>query len=69
MTAWLIRIRRDWLRVPLWSLWFPLVLLPDFTIRALACKEGRARIVQAECWHNVFTMYLIGLDGSFAEEK
>lgn len=62
MTAVIIRIEADWLRVPLWSLWFPLFLIPDFTLSAIMAGAWR-RLLQAECWSNMFTMYIIGLDG------
>lgn len=61
MSAYIIRIKADWLRVPLWSLWFPLTL-PHFVFCGLRAGAWR-RLLQAECWSNVFAMYLIGLDG------
>lgn len=68
-TATLIRVRNPAIRVPIWSLWFPLYLLPDFILhmcwwsvveRTLAPLR---RLRKAECWSNMFAFYLVGLDG------
>jgi hypothetical protein len=67
MTAYIIRIRADWLRVPLWSLWWPLVLVPDFT-RWMVWHGYTARLFQAGCWDNMIAYYLIGLEGTLCEE-
>lgn len=63
LTRRIVEIKADWLRVPLWSLYFPLYLIPDFIISALCCATGRARIVQAECWQNMLAIYISGIDG------
>jgi hypothetical protein len=67
LTGAIVHIKADWLRVPIWSLWFPLYLLPDFIIYSLVRKEGRARMVQAECWRFMFAVYISGIDGWDAE--
>lgn len=63
LTSSIVSIEADWIRVPLWSLYFPLVLVPDFVLRALLCAEGRKRLLKAQCWHFMGAMYLIGIDG------
>lgn len=53
-----------WLRVPLWSLAFPLVLYPWHALK-LAClgRPGIARLCTRDHWVLTWRIYLIGLDG------
>ena len=62
MTKRLISVEAAWLRVPMWSLWYPLCVLPGFVFFMLRRGAWR-RLLQAECWENMGAMYLIGLDG------
>jgi hypothetical protein len=68
MTAYLVRIRADWIRVPLWSLWWPLVLVPDF-IRWMVWNGYWRRLLEAGCWDNMIAYYFIGIDGVFARDE
>lgn len=62
MTAAIIRIRNPAIRVPIWSLWFP-VLLAELTVRFLFTSRGLGRLTTAGYWHTAGAIYLIGLDG------
>ncbi len=56
-----MRIERDWIRVPIWSIVYPLTMI-DFVVDSIAAGQWR-RLFQAECWRNLFAFYLVGLDG------
>lgn len=69
LTRWIMELENPAVRVPIWSLYFPIIILPDFLLhmcwyaideRTLAPLR---RLFQGECWGNMFCMYLIGLDG------
>jgi hypothetical protein len=62
ITAFIIRIRQPLVRVPLWSLWFPLFGLPHFLLHTLLAGHAK-RMLHAGYWHTAFAIYQIGLDG------
>jgi hypothetical protein len=62
VTSILMGLEPWWIRVPLWSLWYPLVVIPDFVVDAL-CHGAWRRMLQAECWRNLWCFFLVGLDG------
>lgn len=63
LTLAIVTIKQDWLRVPIWSLWFPLYIIPDFILYSLASPLGRSRLLHPDCWRFMFAMYISGIDG------
>lgn len=61
MTALIVRLRSPWLRVPLWSLWFPFALL-DVAVDAVRC-DGFGRLLRTEFWRMAVDVFVVGIDG------
>jgi hypothetical protein len=61
MTARLVRIRAWWLRVPLWSVWFPLVALPHHLLVAALCYPWR--LFKSAFWRAAWGAYMMGIEG------
>ena len=60
MTRHIIRIRPWWLRVPLWSLWFPLAAAGAVLT---ALTHYPHRLFVADFWATMGAVYTIGIDG------
>lgn len=55
------RIKNAALRVPLWSLWYP-VSLARCVVTAVLAGEGR-RLLTAAFWHVAAGAFVLGIDG------
>lgn len=62
ITRLIVEIKDPVIRVPLWSLWFPVVFIA-FVVRALFHPQGRGRLLKAECWSFIAAIYISGIDG------
>lgn len=60
MTRHIVRIRRPWLRVPLWSVWFP---VPACRIILAALVSYPHRLVAVDFWRFMAAAYIVGIDG------
>lgn len=61
MTRFIVRLRSPWLRVPLWSLWFPFALL-DVAVDSVR-ENGVGRILRTEFWRLAVDVFVVGIDG------
>lgn len=61
ITRRVVRIKADWLRVPVWSLWFPFALA-DMLVTYIAAGAWR-RIFRARFWHIAAAVFVAGIDG------
>lgn len=61
MTSFIVRLRSPWLRVPLWSLWFPFALLDNAV--ETARNVGPLRLLRAEFWALSLGVFIVGIEG------
>lgn len=60
MSAYIIRLRPWWLRVPLWSAWFPFAA-GGVILKALGSYPHRLFV--GAFWRTMLAAYFFGIDG------
>lgn len=60
VTRRIVALRSPALRVPLWSLWFPLVLANAVLAVLVVAPE---RLIVPAFWRTALAAYLLGIDG------